>query len=210
MRSERRPMTCRVCGKQFTVRVILQVDCARPEDREANLANGSLFTFRCPACGEEMHFNHYLLWVDEGHSVAVCNLTCEEEKRAVEEALSALTAFGKTADIRRRFVSSPARLCEKSEIFKAGLDDRTVEILKLYMAEEVRRSHPNKTITDALFFSDGADYGILFLCPDGNLTVKITKGQFDSASARFSFPDPAPEVVDGAWALAFLTGGKTC
>ncbi|MBO5221227.1 MAG: CpXC domain-containing protein [Clostridia bacterium] len=210
MRSERRPMTCRHCGKEFTARVILQVDYGRPEDREANLTDGSLFAYRCPHCGEEMHFNHYLLWVDEGHTVAVCNITCEEEKKAVDEALSALVAFGKDSRIRRRFVSSPARLCEKAQIFSQGLDDRTVEVIKLYMAEEVRRAHPQKTVTDALFFPDNEDFGILFLCPDGNLSVKVTREQFDAVCSRFAFSEPSPEVVDGAWAIAYLTGGKSC
>lgn len=208
MRSERRPLTCPSCGNQFTARVILQVDCARPEDREANLADGSLFTFHCSHCGKPMYANHYLLWVDEGHTVAVCNLTCEEEKQAVDEALSALAAFGKASSIGRRFVASPSHLCEKAEIFRAGLDDRAVEIVKLYMAEEVRRTHPNRSITNVLFFPDGEDFGILFLCPDGDLTVKITKEQFSAASSRFVFDAAAPERVDAAWALAYLTGGK--
>jgi len=208
LRSERRNLTCASCGKEFSARVILQVDCARPEDREANLADGSLFTFRCPHCGREMRANHYLLWVDEAHSVAVCNLTCDEEKKAVDEALSALSAFGKMSRIRRRYVASPSHLCEKTEIFRLGLDDRAVEIVKLYMTEEVRRSHPQKTVSDVLFFPDGEDFGILFVCPDGDLTVKISGEQFASASARFQFPEPAPEWVDGRWAISFLTGGN--
>ena len=210
MRSERRPMTCRLCGKKFTARVILQVDCARPEDREANLADGSLFTYTCPNCGEPLRFNHYLLWVDEQHTVAVCNLTCEAEKNAVDEAISALSAFGKGSAIRRRFVSSPARLCEKAQIFSAGLDDRVVEIVKLYMAEEVRRSYPQKVISDALFFPNGEDFGILFQCADGDLTVALTKEQLQAAASKFVFPEPSPEVVDGAWAISFLSGGKSC
>lgn len=211
MRSERRTLTCTSCGKTFSARIITQVDRSRPEDREANLADGSLFTFRCTHCGEEMRFNHYLLWVDEGRTVAVCNITCEEEKQAMDEALSALSAFGKTSAVRRRFVRSPSHLCEKAEIFSVGLDDRAVEIVKLYLAEEVRRSHPKKTLNDVLFFPDGEEYGFLFLCPDGDLTVKISKEKFTEAAARFSFPEPSPETVDAAWALGFLTkGGRKC
>lgn len=211
MRSERRTLTCASCGKTFSARVILQVDRSRPEDRDANLADGSLFTFCCPHCGEEMRMNHYLLWVDDGGTVALCNITCDEEKRAMEESLSALSAFGKQSNLRRRFVRSPAHLCEKAEIFSAGLDDRVVEIVKLYLAEEVRRAHPQKTLTDVLFFPDGEEYGFLFLCPDGDLTVKITKQMLDEAAAKFSFSEPSPQRVDAAWALEFLTkGGKQC
>ncbi len=208
MRSERRKLTCTSCGKEFSARIITQVDRSRPEDQEANLADGSLFTFRCTHCGEEMRLNHYLLWVDEGHTVAVCNITGEEELQAMNEALSALSAFGKTSEIRRRYVSSPSHLCEKAAIFTAGLDDRAVEIVKLYLAEEVRRSHPKKTLNDVLFFPDGEEYGFLFLCPDGDLTVKITKEMFCQAASNFQFPEPSPEVVDANWAIAFLTGGK--
>lgn len=207
MRSERRTLTCVSCGKEFSVRVITQVDRSRPEDLEANLSDGSLFTFRCSHCGEEMYCNHYLLWVDENRTVAICNITAEEEVQAMNDAVSALSAFGKTASIRRRYVNSPSRLCEKAEIFTAGLDDRAVEIVKLYLAEEIRRSHPKKTLNDVLFFPDKDEYGFLFLCPDGDLTAKISKEAFMEAASKFEFPEPSPEVVDANWAIGFLTGG---
>lgn len=208
MRSERKNLTCTSCGKEFSARVITQVDRSRPEDLEANLADGSLFTFRCPHCGEEMLLNHYLLWVDENRSVAVCNITSQEEIQAMDEALSALSAFGKDSQIARRYVNSPSRLCEKIEIFAAGLDDRAVEIVKLYFVEEIRRSHPRKTINDALFFRNEEGYGFMFLCPDGDLTVKISKEAFGEAASKFEFPTPAPEVVDGQWAIKFLAGRR--
>lgn len=208
MRSERRTLRCTSCGKEFPARVILRVDYGRPEDRDADLTDGSLFTFRCPHCGKDTYANHYLLWVDEGRTVAVCNLTCEEEKNAVDEALSALNSFGRETTLRRRFVQSPARLCEKVQIFSEGLDDRVVEIVKLYLAEEVRRTHPEKTLTDVLFYPDGDGYGVLFQCPDGDLFVQIDKETLSAASAQFCFAEPAPEVVDAAWAISYLTGGK--
>lgn len=208
MRSERRNLTCTSCGKEFSARVITQVDRSRPEDLEANLGDGSLFTFRCPHCGEEMLFNHYLLWVDENRTVAVCNITSDEEIRAIDEALSALSAFGKSSDISRRYVNSPSRLCEKTEIFTAGLDDRAVEIVKLYFVEEIRRSHPKKTINDALFFRNDEGYGFLFSCPDGDLSVNISKEAFGEAAAKFDLSAPAPQVVDAAWAINFLTGRR--
>lgn len=210
MRSERRPMTCPFCGKEFTSRVILQVDCARPEDREADLANGSLFTYLCPACGKEVYFNHYLLWVDEGHTVAVCNITCEEEKKAVDEALAALVAFGKAAKIRRRYVFSPQHLFEKSVIFSMGLDDRAVEIVKQIVTARVISDYPQKSISDVLFFPMEGEFGFVFQCADGDLTVNLPKDVFYAAVKRFSFSEPSPEKVDAAWAVAYLTENKPC
>ena len=210
MRSETKTLRCDACKKEFSARVILQVDCAKAEDRTVDFSAGDPFLFTCPHCGQNMHVNHFLLWVDEGHTVALCNMTGPEERAALEEALSALVSFGKIASIRRRSVFSPAHLLEKISIFEAGLDDRTVEIVKLYMAEEVRRAYPQKTLTDVLFVGNGAQYGILFRCPDGDLTVALSREKLEAVSAQFSFPDPAPECVDARWALAFLTGGKTC
>ncbi len=211
MRSERKNLTCTSCGKEFSARIITQVDESRPEDQEANLTDGSLFTFRCPHCDAEQYVNHYLLWVDKDRTVAVCNLTCEEEIRAMEEALSALTAFGKASDLRRRYVSSPANLCEKTEIFKAGLDDRVVEIIKLYFSQDVRRKYPDKTLNNVLFFPEENGYGLLFQCPEGDLSVSLPKSTFEQASAQFTFPEPSPAVVDTAWAMDYLLGGmKKC
>ncbi len=209
MRSERRPVVCSFCQKEFSARVMTRVDFARPEDR-VDLSDGSLFTFTCPHCGKEMMLNHYLLWVDEGHTVAVCNLTDASERETTEEALAALETLGKTSSIRLRYVDSPARLCEKVQIFTAGLDDRSVEIVKLYFAEQVRKTHPDRTLTDVLFFLDGEGYAFLFRSPQGDLTVNIEASAFRTAAARFHFDAPAPTVVDANWAVAYLTGGKSC
>ncbi len=208
MRSERQKLVCTSCGKEFSARVITQVDRSRPEDQEANLTDGSLFTFPCPHCQKEMYLNHYLLWVDKDRTVAVCNLTCEEEIQAMEEALSALSAFGKTTDIRRRYVNSPSHLCEKTEIFSSGLDDRVVEIIKLYFAQDVRKKYPDKTLNDVLFYPDGDGYGLLFQCPEGDLSVSLAKSTFEQAAAQFRFPEPSPTVVDAAWAMEYLLGGR--
>lgn len=187
MRSEQQNLTCTSCGKEFSVQMITQVDEGCAEDRELNLTDGSLFTFHCPHCGQEMLRNHYLLWVDRDHTVAVCNLTCEEEIRAMDEALSALNAFGKSSDLSRRYVTSPARFCEKTQIFHAGLDDRVVEIIKLYFAQDVRQKYPDKTLNEVLFFPEGDGYGILFQCPEGDLSVSLAKSTFEQAAA----PGPA-------------------
>jgi hypothetical protein len=210
MRSETKTIRCNSCEKEFSARVILQIDCAKAADRKIDLSEGEPFLFTCPHCGAKMHLNHFLLWVDEQHTVALCNLADEGELSAVEEALSALVSFGKAASIRRRYLSSPAQLWEKISIFEAGLDDRTVEIVKLYMAEEVRRAYPQKTLTDVLFVCKDGVFGFLFRCPDGDLTVELSKEKLDAVGAKFAFSEPSPQRVDAAWALQFLTGGKSC
>ncbi|MBQ1965909.1 MAG: hypothetical protein II348_04460, partial [Clostridia bacterium] len=124
-----------------------------------------------------------------------------------EEALSALEAFGKSTDLRRRYVSSPANLCEKTEIFKAGLDDRVVEIIKLYFSQDVRRKYPEKTLNNVLFFPEEDGYGLLFQCPEGDLSVSLPASTFQQAAAQFQFPEPSPAVVDASWAMEYLLGG---
>lgn len=211
MRSEQQKLTCTSCGKDFFAQMITQVDESVAEDRALNLTDGSLFSFTCPHCGKEMLCNHYLLWVDKDHTVAVCNLTCEEEIRAMDEALSALDSLGKSSSLSRRYVTSPARFCEKTQIFHAGLDDRIVEIIKLYFAQDVRQKHPDKTLNEVLFFPEGDGYGILFQCPEGDLLLSLPKNTFEQAAAQFTFSEPCPPVVDTGWAMAYLLGGmKQC
>lgn len=206
MRSERMELTCTHCAKTFSARIITQVDFARPEDRDADFSDGSLFTYTCPHCQKKVYYNHYLLWVNEPHSVAVCNLTCEEEKNAMEEALSALSAFGKESSMQRRYVSSPVQLYEKTEIFSAGLDDRRVEIVKQFLAARVLEEHPKKTVNDVLFCTPSEkEYLFVFRCSDGDLTVNIPKQAFETVAAQFSLNEPSPSVVDAKWAVKYLT-----
>ena len=209
MRSERIELTCTHCAKTFSARIITQVDFARPEDCDANFSDGSLFTYTCPHCQKKVYYNHYLLWVDEPHSIAVCNLTCEEEKNAMEEALSALSAFGKESSMQRRYVASPLQLYEKIMIFSSGLDDRIVEIVKQFLAARVLEEHPQKTVSDVLFCSSSEEeYLFAFRCTDGDLTVNIPKHAFETVAAQFSLNEPSPSVVDAKWAVKYLTKEK--
>lgn len=204
MRSERRTVRCQHCGEDFSARVILQIDRARLSDREISLSDGAPFLFFCPHCGKESFYNHYLLWADEAHSVAVCNLTCEEEKEAVAQAIGALSSLGCSGTIPCRFVRSPSEFFEKTEIFSLGLDDRAVEILKLYFSMQVRQAHPQKQISEALFFRNGEEYGFLYRCPDGDLSVSVSARQLEQAAQLYSFSEQAPEVVDAQWALDYV------
>lgn len=210
MRSERKTLHCSACGKEFSARVILQVDLRRPEDQTADLKNGDLFTFRCPHCGTKAMYNHYLLWFGAEASVAVCNLTCSEERRALEEAIRTTVQLGQANRITLRIVKDPAVFVEKTEIFSSGLDDRAVEIVKLYFAGEAHAAYPEKEIRSVLFFRSGTDYGFLFRCADGDLTVTVTPEQFQNAAAQFSFSGSGPEVVDAAWAVGYLKERRPC
>ena len=198
MRTEKHDVRCDACGKTFSARLITVVDRRRTSDR--TVTPQEVFTAVCPHCSRAVTVDHFAVWYD---GVAVCSVTCEEEKAALEEVCAALASLHRQAEIPRRFVTSPARFCEKIQIFAAGLDDRVVEIVKLYYVQSFLSQYPSRTVLDALFVSEGEILGFWINCADGKFFMGVTPEQLAQAAQNLSFPSPAPDTVDGNWALEY-------
>lgn len=140
---EMKTVTCPKCSGQirFEFRAVLSAD-REPEAAEA-LRNGTLFNVRCEGCGFESTIRYPILYTDMAHRVVIrCCGTDDEEvlRMTAEEAQKTAAAFG--PDLRHRIVTNPDDLREKAEIFRAGLDDRYVEIMKPFVLEQLRAARP--------------------------------------------------------------------
>ena len=120
----------------------------KQEDPEyANMIlNDELFYIKCPDCG-------YMQWVDvdvayadieKNAAIFYCNKQSElaVAQSDIEETLSEYNDDGE--DVFIRIVSTQNELREKVLLLENGLDDRVVEVLKLYALDKVRNEGHNQ------------------------------------------------------------------
>ncbi len=127
--------TCNGCEatQSFTVWESLNVSL-NPEEK-IHLLNGNLTTFTCKKCGWSCNVSYPLLYHDmEKHLMVWLWLDAGEPETIT------LPIVEKVNDYIFRLVSTKHELVEKICIVEFGLDDRVIELLKLFLIKAKAQS----------------------------------------------------------------------
>lgn len=155
--------TCPKCGKEneFTLWQSLNADLS-PEAKQ-DLLDGTLFQVTCKHCGYVSNVNYNILYHDMTHQVMMhCVRECDVEetkqmiKQAEEDGM-------KMPGYRKRIVTDQNSLREKAMIFDQGLDDRVIEIAKLYYLAFAKEKCPDANATEIYFLAENGKYRFVFL-----------------------------------------------
>lgn len=199
--------TCPKCGTKAEVKRVGSVNAdRRPEYREAIL-DGSFQAVACAHCGEKLRFPPHLVYLDIGRNswiaVEPVNLTGQWETVENEVFDVFDRGFGPSAPkaaqelgqfLRPRLVFGWAALREKLRCQDLGLDDTTLELLKMAIMRQVDEP-------------PAADQTELRLVAGDEATLRFQwiECETESALAELDVPrDVYDEIVEQAdgWALA--------
>lgn len=106
-------------------------------DLKKDLLSGKVNMFCCPSCSYRALVPEPLLYHDEEKSLMISFSPCSDEqsgKKLFEEIKETSKASGELDNLRGyklRFVCDYNSFLEKLLIFDAGLDDKTIEVLKV-------------------------------------------------------------------------------
>lgn len=203
-------ITCPKCGKvsDFIVWDSLNADID-PEAQE-QLIDGSIFHFTCPECGNKGNVNYGMLYHDMTNRAMVHYV----QEDAIEQTIATIGKVeGKLDSIeqklrtgyRTRIVTSQNSLREKALIFKCGLDDRVIELAKIFLIAHAGKQHPDAEFTDVFFNENDGKYlfefiGAQYMC------AEFPKDFYNKISEEFTdkFPEENTFIVDLAWAKSIL------
>lgn len=183
-----------------------------PWAREQML-EGTFFQFTCPHCGKQAPVNYSTLYHDMDRQLLLY-LVATEGGDARQEALKAQTRmageFGRQfpSTYKSRVVCAPTDLREKVLIDDRGLDDRLVELCKLFLRSRVE-ADAHVQIDEIFYSPDEKEDSFLFftkddrsgLFPAGDLYRQMVEF-FGSQLPTSATPDFA--LVDEQWASEFL------
>lgn len=107
----------------------------------------------------------------------------------------------------KRIVTDQNALREKAIIFKHGLDDRVVEIIKLVYYANASKQFPDANIT-AVYFLVADDKYILEFIGDKQLSVEIPSSVYDGIQTDFAErlkeAGDKEAIINIGWASNFL------
>lgn len=132
-------MLCSRCNEASPVPVFDSIDLAEASDITRTMAlSGKLFLFQCPLCGKKEPISYPMNVFDDDMSCFITVLDADHKTADYRRICRVYQDIDINPDTDRyRIVDTCQELSEKLRIFNDGLDDRIVEIIKIFVCEEV-------------------------------------------------------------------------
>ncbi|MDY2869698.1 MAG: CpXC domain-containing protein [Succiniclasticum sp.] len=226
-------LDCPKCGHHFLHRLKVNFNTeTHPEDRQS-VRDGSAFQVRCPQCGAAWRVDYSFFYDQPQDQLALYCLLDLKEAASLADAIrrnllppeAAPTPVPSWQKYTWRVVRSLADFREKLTIFDAGLDDRYVELFKVFALNQLHVQQPDFQADEIRFARDpeqpaGARWPYRFTIVD-NHRGQVAQTPFDE-SARPLFDqmeahfgkdmetlfDHEP-VIDLQWAQNYIASFQT-
>ena len=178
--------TCPDCGAEVIATVWQSLNGDLDPKAKDELIEGRLFRAECPKCHKHHNLIYPILYHDMAHKVMVefdldhdADKSIAEFKKAQEAVDNSLQSMMRE-EYRHRFVKTQNDLREKAIIFDADLDDRVVEIMKLFVMKKIKADSPDAKVKELHFYASDNGHGFVAICEDNSFTL-------DSAPDFYSF-----------------------
>lgn len=207
-------ITCPNCNKKSTYTIHSLIDTTLDKNAEQKLFSGTLFTYTCPFCKEEIDLSHSCMYHDGSKQLLIAladNKTDEEEmilrlngnyhENELDEVL-----HDWVQNCKRRIVSTPNQLQEKVLISHFNLDDHIIEIAKQFTKDIASEQEPTLNIDELLFNHNQEGYSFVIFDEEGVVgETPFSKDTYLMLEKKYgSKIEDNSLFVDEEWAKDFL------
>lgn len=204
-------VTCPKCNKEHSIRIWRSINTTLDPEMKAAVRDRSAFLFTCPSCGEKTYMDYGFLYHQMEDRIMIHYASTDENADEIYEMLNGNDPTGMITDMRKnnyliRIVRSQNELREKIAIFDEGLDDRIIEIFKIYILATFQEDHPDCKQIETLYFRDGEKNLIQILADGESYGVAEIPDKFYKELCeeyRGKIPDIRKDepYIDRQWAL---------
>ncbi len=204
-------VTCPKCNKEHSIRIWRSINTTLDPEMKAAVRDRSAFLFECPSCGEKTYMDYGFLYHQMEDRIMIHYASTDENADEIYEMLNGNDPTGMITDMRKnnyliRIVRSQNELREKIAIFDEGLDDRIIEIFKIYILATFQEDHPDCKQIETLYFRDGEKNLIQILADGESYGVSEIPDKFYKELCeeyRGKIPDIRKDgpYIDRQWAL---------
>ena len=141
---------CPRCGKGSEFIAWKSLNSALNPEAKADLVSGKLFVFKCPHCGAGCNVDYGMLYHQMDDKIMIHYALNDEEETEVIESFEKMSSgeMARSVGISLveegytfRVVRSQNQLREKIVIFDNKLDDRVIEVMKLFLISHLSESN---------------------------------------------------------------------
>ena len=203
-------VTCPKCGNVSDFIVWGSLNADIDPDAQAQLIDGSIFHFTCPKCGCKTNVNYGMLYHDMSNRAMAYYVQEESIDKTIamiEDVNGKMDTFEQMLreGYRTRIVTSQNSLREKALIFKCGLDDRVIELGKLFFIAHAGQQHPDAEFSNVFFNESEGNYYFEFI-GEQYMQAEFPRSFYEKICEGLSdrFPKENTFIVDLAWAKSVL------
>lgn len=157
MASKSIDIACPECGASGSFEIWNSIDLGENPPLEEKARSGALFRYACPECGIITKIAYPTLIHDSANRKMIYLAT---EKEMFDSVVHQYSYGGSSAaggllegEYMVRIVRTVPELSELLRVLHAGLDDRVVALMKLFVFQEVKDNNPDYPF-DNLYFMD--------------------------------------------------------
>ncbi|MBR4080205.1 MAG: CpXC domain-containing protein [Clostridia bacterium] len=207
-----RDIACPRCGHRQPFTIWESINGANDPALREKVISGEVFDYHCQQCGQVSRVGYPLLYHDPDHHMMIF-MAQKDHREAAQGALEALlkmpfsplTQGGYTV----RAVTQPPELAEKILIMEHDLDDRVVEMNKLFIHANYMKDHPDAEIAHILLlFADQPRFLIMADKEPLPLSSPFEQATYDDIRQKYAafFPRGMKEnlFIDLEWAAGMM------
>lgn len=153
---------CPGCGMLNDVTLWQSITVSDSEDLKKELLNANINILHCSECGAKALIPSPLLYHDEEKKLMFSFIPAQDQNQVLENFNSIKESSKRSGELEKlsgynlRYISSYNTLLEKILIFDSGLDDRTIEVIKLMTVTQEPDKAQNRSALFGKKHSDGS------------------------------------------------------
>jgi hypothetical protein len=212
-------ITCPGCGNSSDFVIWQSINTVMNPDMKQAVRDCSAFAFTCPHCKQTRNVDYGFLYHQMDDKIMIHYATSDEEAEEVEKMYASGHKIDEMlVDLRAenymiRIVRSHNQLLEKLAIIDAGLDDRLVEIYKVFLLANAQKEKPELGNAEILMLTDDGKHYLQFLSDHKSIgyaeismdTYRLLEDEFGESLPERGKQGP---LVDRRWALEFMKLAK--
>ena len=202
---------CSKCNAESEMLVWETMDTSTDPQLKAQIRNGDCFGWHCPHCDNKSLIFYPTIYHQVNEHYIICYVpgnpsSAVEYMKNINE--NNQSGYDFNDNYTKRVVSDINQLREKLLILDEGLDDRIIELMKVFAMAEIQKSFSDLTVSEIYFNKE----------QDGtyNLAVKFDNGQWGSTDFAMDSYDQVVKtfktslavddevIIDTEWAISMI------
>lgn len=211
-------ITCPNCGKDSEFTIWQSINTQLDPEMKIAVRDKSIFRFTCPHCGHTALVDYGFLYHQMEDRIMIHYVQSEEDVKQIYDLYTGncnnplFKSFPiLQAHYLNRIVRSMNQLLEKLAIFDAGLDDRIIEICKVFITAEYLKQHPDSAGAEMLMYTGEKGEHIIEILENAQLagSYELSDDMYNTVKKHFSpylkdMRDEKEPIINQTWALRFL------
>lgn len=201
---------CPSCKCESDFEVYENINTKIYPDLKEKIKSGQLFLFTCPQCQTETIVDYGLIYQDPEEKILIQYCKNDQEKNAalglfnkenMDDVDKAQEIIGILDSYDKRLVESLEALVEKIKIFDRGLDDRLVELIKIFALDFFSKDQPGEILKNIFYTDEDGKDLIIFETADDFFALDMDENLYNFLKSKLKDLDlDEAYVIDNKWA----------